>query len=58
MTIYEFISLAVNSASLFLELLSYLRNSRSNKEYSRSRGALLKPLTRLCSHFTEIIKWE
>ncbi len=32
MTIYDFISLAVNAASLFLELLSYLRTSRSNKE--------------------------
>ena len=32
MTIYEIISIAINLAILLLELLSYLRNSRSNKE--------------------------
>ena len=32
MTIYENISIAINLAILLLELLSYLRNSRSNKE--------------------------
>lgn len=32
MTIYETISIAINLAILLLELLSYLRNSRSNKD--------------------------
>ena len=40
MTIYEIISLAINLANLILEILSYLRKSRSNKEKKNSRQVL------------------